>query len=41
MIDDAIKILPSYVMAGVSGYATGGGVGALTSLIAKLGLQLD
>jgi len=38
IINDAIKVIPSIVSTGIQGYASGGPMGALTSLIAKLGL---
>lgn len=40
LLDDAIKVLPSIVTSGMAGYASGGPLGALSSMIAKLGLQL-
>lgn len=40
ILGDAIKIIPSIVTSGLSGYASGGPYGALTSMMAKLGLQL-
>jgi hypothetical protein len=38
ILGDAIRVLPSIVSSGLSGYASGGPYGALTSMIAKLGL---
>lgn len=38
VLEDAIRLLPAYVTAGVSGYAAGGPVGALTAMFAKMGL---
>lgn len=38
ILDDAIRLIPSYITTGMSGYAQGGPLGALTSMIAKLGL---
>lgn len=38
VLQDAIRLIPSYVTTGLAGYVEGGPVGALASMIAKLGL---
>ncbi len=40
ILNDLIRVIPSYVQTGIQGYQSGGTVGALTSMMAKLGLSL-